>query len=46
LNHKITVLNDFEKMKLMPPMWASQIEQAMKALEEKLKYFESMNIDG
>ena len=27
-------------------MFASQIEQAVKALEEKLKYFSELNISG
>ena len=43
LNHKIDVLGFFDSLKISPPMFTSRLEETVKQLSEKQKYFENLN---
>eukprot|EP00828_Plagiopyla_frontata_P018278 TRINITY_DN2348_c0_g2_i2.p1 TRINITY_DN2348_c0_g2~~TRINITY_DN2348_c0_g2_i2.p1 ORF type:complete len:592 (-),score=164.99 TRINITY_DN2348_c0_g2_i2:102-1877(-) len=39
LNHKLDVIGYFDKLKVLAPLWANQLENTIKQLEEKKEYF-------
>lgn len=39
LNHKLDVIGYFDRLKVLPPLLASQLENTIKQLQEKKEYF-------